>query len=247
MDSRKDLLEQPEPEEKGNMPFLDHIEELRWRLIKSISAVGIVGIVAFIFADQLYSFITLPLGDIKLHFTEVTGSFYAYLKISIFAGIIGAIPVVFYQMWRFVAPGLYAREKGVIIPLVILSTILFLIGASFCFYIVLPFAIKFLTSYGEGVMTPIITISSYISFAGLLLVAFGLAFELPVVGYFFGRIGLVSARMLGKGRPYAIVIFLILSAVITPPDIFSQLLLAGPLYLLYEITILIVKITGTKK
>jgi sec-independent protein translocase protein TatC len=112
---------------------------------------------------------------------------------------------------------------------------------------VLPFAIKFLTSYGEGVMTPIITISSYISFAGLLLVAFGLAFELPVVGYFFGRIGLVSARMLGKGRPYAIVIFLILSAVITPPDIFSQLLLAGPLYLLYEITILIVKITGTKK
>jgi len=229
------------------MPFLDHVEELRWRLIKSISAVAVMGIIAFIFADYLYEFITYPLGDVKLHFTEITGSFYAYLKISIFAGIFGAIPIVFYQLWRFVTPGLYAREKSVIIPLVIFSTILFLVGASFCFFIVLPFAIKFLISYGEGVMTPIITISSYISFAGLLLVAFGLAFELPVVGYFFGRIGLLSSKTLGKGRPYAIVAFLILAAVLSPPDIFTQVLLAGPLYLLYELTILIVRLTGTKK
>lgn len=230
----------------GEMPFLDHVEELRWRLLKSLGGIAVVALAAFAFADYLFAAITMPLGDIKLHFTEITGSFYAYLKISFYVGIIGAAPIVFYQLWRFIAPGLFAKEKKVIIPMVAASTVLFLIGGSFCFFVVLPFAIKFLISYGEEVMTPIITISSYISFAGLLVLAFGLAFQLPVLGYFFGKIGLVSSRALGKGRPYAVLAFLIMAAVLSPPDVFTQLLLAGPLYFLYEITIIIVRLTGRK-
>jgi len=243
---KKDIEETEEVKVKPGMSFLAHVEELRWRLIKSILSVVVVALVAFAFADQLYKIIVIPLGDVKLHYTEVTGSFYAYLKISLFAGITGAIPVVFYQLWQFIAPGLFAREKKMIYPLVFFSTMLFLIGASFCFFVVLPFALSFLIGYGEDLMTPIITISSYISFAGLLLIAFGFAFELPIIGYFFGKIGLVSSKVLGKARPYAVVVFLILASVLSPPDIFTQVLLAGPLYLLYEITILLVRYTGKK-
>lgn len=244
-----DDIEQEAPEEpkKSNMPFLDHVEELRWRIIKSIAAVVVMGGVSFAFADYIFKFLTMPLGDIKLHFTEITGSFYAYLKISFFSGIFGALPVVFYQLWKFIAPGLYQREKMAVLPIVFFSTFLFLIGAGFCFFVVLPFALKFLISYGEEVMTPIITVSSYVSFAGLLLIAFGLAFQLPVLGYFLGKIGLVTPRFLGKARPYAIIVFLVASAILSPPDVFTQVLLAGPLYLLYEITIIIVRITGRKE
>ncbi len=231
---------------KSGMSFLGHVEELRWRLIKSILSVAVMGLVAFAFADYLYKIIIIPLGDVKLHYTEVTGSFYAYLKISMFAGITGAIPIIFYQLWQFIAPGLFSREKKMIIPLVFFSTLLFLMGASFCFFVVLPFALSFLIGYGSEVMTPIITVSSYISFAGLLLVAFGFAFELPILGYFFGKIGLVSSKALGKARPYAVVAFLIMASILSPPDVFTQILLAVPLYLLYEITILLVRYTGKK-
>ena len=230
----------------SNIPFLDHVEELRWRLIKSFAAIAVFGLGSFAVADFLYKGITFPLGDTQLHFTEVTGSFYAYLKLSMYSGIVVASPIVFYQLWRFISPGLYSAEKRWIIPMVFFSTILFLGGGSFCFFVVLPFAIKFLLSYGEEVMTPIITINSYISFAGMLLLAFGFAFELPVVGFFLGKLGIISSRTLSKGRPFAVVGFLIFAAVLTPPDVISQLLLAGPLFILYEITIVIVKLTGKK-
>ena len=249
MEENTPVADKAQPKKKmSDMPFLEHIEELRWRLIKSIIAVTVAAVVAFIFAEEIYKFVVYPLGDIKLHFTEITGSFYAYLKIAFYTGIMAASPVVLYQLWKFVAPGLYAKEKKVILPLVFCSTVLFLVGAAFCFYLVLPFAIKFLVGYGEGEMTPIITVNSYISFAGMMILAFGLCFQLPVIGYFFGKIGLLSARALSKARPYAVVIILVAAAVLTPtPDVFSQLLLAVPLYLLYELTIVIVKFTGKKK
>ena len=233
---------------RSDMPFLDHVEELRWRLIKSILAIAVVAGVSFIFAEHIFKFITIPLGDIKLHFTEITGSFYAYLKVAFYTGIIGAAPIVLYQLWRFVAPGLYPKEKSAVVPFVFFATVLFLGGAAFCFYVVLPYAIKFLVGYGQDIMTPIITVSSYVSFAGMMLLAFGLTFELPVIGFFLGKIGLISARLLRKGRPYALVLILIVAAILTPtPDVFSQILLAGPMYILYEITIIIVRYTGRKK
>jgi len=243
-EKKEDLSEKPH---KGSMPFLDHVEELRWRLIKSIITVAVMGGISFAFADYVFKFVTIPLGDIQLHFTEITGSFYAYLKVSFYTGLFAASPIVLYQMWRFIGPGLYSTEKQAVLPMVFFSTILFLMGAGFCFFVVLPFALKFLINYGEAVMTPIITVSSYVSFAGLLLIAFGAAFQLPVVGYFLGSIGIVNPKILGKGRPYAIIAFLIVAAVLSPPDIFTQVLLAGPLYLLYEITIIIVRITGREK
>ena len=243
-------MEQPEkeqPKEKVySMSFVDHLEELRWRLFKAVLAVVIMAIAAFYFSDELFRFLIIPLGDVKLHVTEVTGSFYAYLKVSFFAGIFGALPVVFYQLWTFISPGLYKHEKKVVIPLVAISSLLFLAGATFCYYIVLPLALKFLIGFSGELLNPIITVGSYISFTGLLLIAFGFAFELPIVAFFLGKIGLVSSRFMAKGRRYAIVAILILGAIITPPDVFTQVLLAIPIYLLYEISIIIVRLTGKK-
>jgi sec-independent protein translocase protein TatC len=236
---------EPAAKKKGEMSFLDHIEELRRRLLKSIAAVGIMTVLAFIFSEKIFKYVTLPLGDIKLHFTEITGSFMAYFKISIYAGIVAASPIVLYQIWRFVAPGLYAKEKKAVFPLVFFSTILFLAGASFCFFVVLPYAIEFLVNYGGGELIPIITISSYITFAGMMMLGFGLSFELPVVGYVLGKTGIISHKTLSKGRPYAVVAILIVAAIITPtPDVVNQMLLAVPLYILFEVTILVMRLTG---
>lgn len=244
LDFVKEQAGKEQPKKKKAMPFLDHIEELRWRLIKGLVAIGVLAIASFAFADYVFKFLTMPLGDVQLHFTEITGSFYAYLKISFFTGMFLALPIIFYQLWKFIAPGLYSTEKKMVIPMVICSTILFVGGAAFCFFIVMPFALNFLINYGEGVMNPIITVSSYISFSSLLIISFGLAFQLPVIGYFLGKVGIVTSRGLGKGRAYAIVAFLIGAAILSPPDVFTQVLLAGPLYLLYEITIIIVRLTG---
>ncbi|MEA3297149.1 MAG: twin-arginine translocase subunit TatC [candidate division Zixibacteria bacterium] len=231
----------------GGLPFLDHLEELRWRLVKAILAVVVMAGAAFYFRDQLFDFLVIPLGEIQLHFTEITGSFYAYLKVSLITGIFFAAPIVFYQMWAFVSPGLYKREKSVAYPLVLVSTLLFMIGAGFCYYIVLPLALKFLVGFSEGLITPIITVGSYLSFAGLLLIAFGVGFELPVVAYMLGRMGIISAPFLTKGRRYAIVAILVAGAIITPPDVFTQVLLAGPVYLLYEVSIIVVRVTDRRR
>jgi len=233
---------------RADMPFLAHVEELRWRLIKSIIAVAVMTIIALIFSDRLYKWVTWPLGDIKLHFTEITGSFVAYLKIAFYMGIIAATPVISYQLWQFVAPGLYRKEKRVFMPIVTISTVLFLAGASFCFFVVLPYALQFLIGFSGGEMIPIVTVSSYISFAGMMLLAFGLTFEMPVIGYLLGRLGIISARLLSKGRTYAVVIILVVAAFLTPtPDVFNQLLLAVPMYLLYEVTIIVVRMTSKEK
>lgn len=230
------------------MPFLEHLEDLRGRLLKSLLSVVVLSLVAFYFSDELMTFIVLPVGEIKLHVTEVTGSFYAYLKVSLISGILAASPIVFYQLWSFVAPGLYSHEKASVFPLVLVSTLLFLIGATFCYLVVLPFSLKFLIGFSGDLLSPIITVGSYLSFAGMLMLAFGFGFEMPVVAYFLGKVGIISSRFLSKGRRYAIVLILIISAILTPtPDIATQLMLAGPLYLLYEISIILVKFTGKRE
>ncbi|SYZ73613.1 Sec-independent protein translocase protein TatC [Candidatus Zixiibacteriota bacterium] len=247
MDEEEQLIDSA-PRKKGEMPFLEHLEELRRRLIKSILAVAVTTIIAFYFSEHIFKFAIRPLGGVKLHFTEVTGSFMAYLKISIYTGIVAALPIVFYQIWKFVAPGLYPKEKRMVSPLVLISVLLFLAGASFCFFVVLPFAIEFLVNFAQGEMTPIITVSSYVSFAGFMLLAFGLSFELPIVGYFLGRVGVISAHTLNRGRAYAIVLIVAFAGIVTPtPDIFNQLLLAVPMYILYEVTIIVVRVTARKK
>jgi sec-independent protein translocase protein TatC len=229
-----------------SMGFLEHLEELRWRLLKSVLTVVVFSIAAFYFSDRIITFIKLPLGDVQLYNIQVTGSFYAYLKVSLITGVLASLPIVFYQMWSFISPGLYKKEKILILPLVLTSTALFLIGAGFCFVVVLPLSFKFLIGFSGELIVNTITIGSYISFVGLLLIAFGTAFQLPVVAYVLGKIGLVTPRGLSKGRRYALITILISAAIITPPDVFTQVLLAAPLYFLYEISILVVKFTGKK-
>jgi len=231
---------------KSKMAFLDHLEELRRRIILALLSIIVMAGVAGIFSDELFLLLIRPLGEIELHVTEVTGSFYAYLKVALVSGVLASLPIVFYQLWSFISPGLYKEERQAVLPLVFFSTLLFLGGAGFCFLIVLPLALKVLIGFSGDIFTPIITVNSYISFSGMLLMAFGVAFQLPVLSYFLGRVGLISARMLGRGRRYAIVIILIVSALFTPADVFTQILLALPLYFLYEISIIIVRLTGRK-
>jgi len=239
----------PESGEKprGAMPFLEHLEELRRRLIKSMLAIILGAVVGLIFQDQLMAWIQQPLKGTQLYNMEVAGEFYAYLKVSLFTGIFAALPVVFYQLWGFVSPGLYKREKSVVLPLVTVSTLLFLGGAAFCFYVVLPLALAFLIGFAGGTITSYVTISSYLSFAGLLMLAFGLAFQMPILAYFMGRMGIVTAKFLGRGRRYAVVILLTVAAILTPPDVVTQVLLFIPLYALYEVSILVVLLSGRRE
>jgi sec-independent protein translocase protein TatC len=237
-----------DPESGGGMPFLDHLEELRRRLLWCALAIIAATAAAFYFSEQIMTFFIRPMGEIKLHVTEVTGSFYAYLKISLITGLVVSAPFIFYQGWSFISPGLYSREKATVLPLVAISTALFLVGASFCYLVVLPFSLQFLIGFSGDLLSPIITVGSYISFAGMLLLAFGIGFQIPIVAYFLGKMGIVTPQILGKGRRYAVVLILIASAILTPtPDVATQLMLAGPLYILYEASIIIVRLTGTRQ
>jgi len=239
--------DQPEALEKASMPFLEHLEELRKRLLRSAIAIIACAILAFYFSDEIMWFIIQPLNGVPLNNMQVAGTFYAYMKVSLIVGLLVSLPIVFYQMWSFIAPGLYRREKVTILPLVIISTVLFLVGAAFCYYLALPVALQFLLSFADDLIKNYITVDSYISFIGFLMLAFGLSFQLPVLAYFLGRFGLISSGFLAKGRRYAVVIILAVAAVVTPtPDIFTQLILAVPMYVLYEISILVVKMCGKR-
>jgi len=248
----EELTEETEDQSSESMPFLRHLEELRIRLIKSTLAVILCAVVAFVFSEQIVAFIKLPLKGVgpeesQLHNLQVTGALYAYLKVSLLTGVVVALPIIFYQAWRFIAPGLFSREKAMIVPMVLVSTILFLIGGAFCFLVVLPIGLQFLIGFAGEQIENMITINSYISFAGLLLLAFGFSFQMPILAYYLGKFGIISSGFLAKGRRYAAVSILVIGAVLTPPDVFTQLLLAGPMYLLYEISIVIVKLTGKRK
>ena len=237
-----------EPVKSVSMPFLHHLEELRKRLLKCALAVIVCSGVAFYYAQYIIDYFVAPLHGVKLHVTEVTGSFMAYFKISLVVGLLTATPIVLYQLWSFISPGLYPSEKQKVMPVVFASTILFLGGAAFCYFLILPMALEFLIGFSDDLFTPIITVTSYISFTGMMLLGFGLSFQLPVVAYFLGRIGIVNSGMLSRGRRIAVIIILIVSGFLTPtPDIFTQLLMAVPLYVLYELSILLVRFTGRER
>ena len=228
------------------MGFLDHLEELRKRILKCLIFILLFSIGTYFFSDRVIDFVARPVD--RLYFLDPTEAFAVRIKISIILGIILSVPVLFYHLWQFIVPGLFEREIKMVVPVVIFSTLFFLIGASFCFFLVLPLGIKFLLGFGTEKLYPMIKIGSYISFVAYMTLAFGLVFELPIVSYFLGKVGLVTSKTLAKGRRYAVVAILIVAAALTPsPDVFSQVMLAGPLYFLYEVSILIVKSTQKKK
>ncbi len=231
--------------EEKELGFLDHLEELRGRIIKSLICIILFSIGAYIFSEKLIELVTRPIPEV--YFMAPTEAFSTRIKISLIAGIIISVPVIFYHIWKFIVPGLFEREVKLIIPAVLASTIFFLIGAGFCFLFVVPLSIKFLMGFGTEKLKPMIKIKDYISFVSYMILAFGSVFELPVISYFLGKIGIITPRTLIKGRRYAITAILVLAAVITPPDVFSQFMLAGPLYFLYEVSIVVLKIIYRKK
>jgi len=225
------------------MSFLEHLEELRHRLIKSVASILVFSIGAYFISDQIIAIITRPIDEV--YFMAPTEAFAVRIKISLFVGLILALPVVLYQAWQFVVPGLYSHETRIVIPMVILTTVFFVGGATFCFFVVLPIGIQFLIGFGTEKLKPLIAVGRYVSFVAWMTLSFGVVFELPIVTFFLGRVGLINSGMLRKWRRYALVAILVVAAAVTPsPDMFSQLMLAGPLYFLYEASIIVVRLTG---
>ena len=233
------------------MPLTAHLEELRKRLISSFIALAVGFGIAYGFKEKLFLFLSSPLVErlpegSALQYIAIPEAFLTYLKISLFGGLFLAMPVILYEVWRFVAPGLYEREKRYFIPFVVFSMLFFLGGASFCYYIVFPFVFRFFMSFSGGSLLAMPAIRQYLSFATRLLIAFGLVFEMPIFIFFLGRIGLVSYKGLARQRRMAMVLVFVGAALLTPPDVVSQLMLAGPLLILFELSIQIVRITGKK-
>jgi len=236
-------------EPNNGMSFLAHLEELRWRLIKAVIAVVLGATVAYFFTDRLFQFLWWPLKvadpNMKLHFFKVAEAFNTRLKLSLIAGVILTLPIVAYQIWRFVLPGLYEREIRIVYPIVFFSTIFFLIGVAFCYFVMLPYGLQFLLGQAPPNTEPTIMMGDYLDFVMWMALAFGAVFQLPVVTFILGRIGILSSAFLARGRRYAIIIIAIVAAIVTPqPDFISQGMLFVPLYILYELSIVIVRFTG---
>ncbi|MBU1196303.1 MAG: twin-arginine translocase subunit TatC [Proteobacteria bacterium] len=239
-------------EEKS--PFTEHLGELRTRLIRSFSAVGICFFVAYFFKEKLFNFLIAPLVEAmgsqenaRIIFTGLPEAFFTYLKVSLLAGIAISTPIIFYEFWMFVSPGLYREEKKYVLPIVILSVLFFSLGASFGYFIVFPYGFQFFLGFSTDTIQAMPSMKEYLSFASKMLLAFGFAFELPLVLTFMARMGIVTVPFLQKNRKYATLLFFIGAAIITPPDVVTQIMMAIPLMVLYELSIIGAKIFGRQK
>ncbi|HPG38436.1 MAG TPA: twin-arginine translocase subunit TatC [bacterium] len=239
----------PKPDNKDKrMPFLDHLEELRWTIMRSLVAVVISSIVCYIFSKQIVDFLRYPAPeDLQLIYLSPTEGFMIYIKVSICAGLVVAFPYIAYQLWQFIVPGLLERERKYVPHIAFFTTVCFLTGAAFAYYLIVPFGLKFLLAFQTDYLSATIAIGKYLGFVVTLILVFGAVFELPVLAFFLSYIGLLTPEFLTKYRRYGIVIIFIIAAVLTPPDVFTQLMLAGPLLILYEISILITKLVRKKK
>jgi len=232
------------------MSFWDHLDELRSRLIKTFLFVTGGFLVAWFFVQPAQDYLIRVFfpgeGEAPLAYLRPTEGFVVSLKLALTGGLLLAAPAVFYQFWTFVAPGLYPNEKRMVLPVVIISSASFLIGVAFSFQ-VLPYATRFFLGFGEGPVQNVWSFGSYVDFAVRLMLAFGVIFELPLLIYFLVRLGVVTPQFLRRNRRYAIIINLIIAAVITPPDIFTMVVLSVPLLLLYEISIIIASVTVRRR
>ncbi|ALV65123.1 twin-arginine translocase subunit TatC [Campylobacter fetus] len=229
-----------------------HLIELRKRLIISAFAVIVCFIICFNFWNPILAYMSAPLKAVlpagsNIIFTQVAEPFFTAMKVAFFAGLLLALPVIFWQFWLFVAPGLYENEKKYVIPFVISATLMFLVGAAFCYYFVVPVGFHFLINFGGELFQALPSIGDYVGFFTKLIVAFGISFELPVVTFFLAKLGMIDDKALKGFFRYAIVIIFIFAAIMTPPDVLSQFLLAIPLIALYALSIFIAKVVNPAK
>ena len=224
-----------------------HIADLRKRLFISSAALFVAFFACFAVYEPILEWMMVPVEAVlpegsQMVAIEVQETFFTALKVAFFSGFLVSLPVILWQMWLFLAPGLYENEKKLVIPFVAGATTMFLVGASFAYYIVVPFGFDFLINFGSQVVTVMPSIGKYVGFFTKLLFGFGIAFELPVFTFFLAVIGIVNDQMLKDFFKYAIVLIFMLSALLTPPDVLTQFLMAGPLILLYGVSIYIAKI-----
>jgi sec-independent protein translocase protein TatC len=228
---------------KNEMPFLDHLEELRWRIIKSLISVAILTIAAFAISDYVLNWLLLPAEKVNvplsLQVLKVQAIFVIKLEIALIVGVILSLPVILYQIWAFIAPGLHDSEKKYIWPLIFFSMLSFMVGGAFAYFVIIPYTLDFFLGLAPANVANNIAIDFYFGFLLRLILVFGVVFELPVLSVILSRLGLITPSFLRKYRRHAIVIFFIAAAILTPPDPTTQVLLAVPLVLLYEVTIFI--------
>lgn len=257
--------------ETEKMPLTEHLSDLRKRITISLIALLIAFVIAFNYSEEIFRSIMFPLKynlsfsvknpfisiipqeklsqTTKLVFLAPAEAFWMSMKVSFVAALVLALPVIFYQLWKFISPGLLAKEKKYVLPFVISATGLFIAGALFCFFMVLPFAMGFLLTYKLGdVLMPMLSVGQYVDFCLKFILAFGAVFELPIVIIFLTRMGIVTTKTLAKNRKYAVLVAFILAAVLTPtPDVFNQTLMAIPIIVLYEVGILVSRIFVRKR
>lgn len=250
------------------LSITEHLGEFRKRIFISLGAVIVAFGVCFYFSEYIFSVLTLPLhstikfslkdpfitfvttekAGLNLVFLAPAEALWMHFKISFISGFIVSSPIIFYEIWKFISPGLLMKEKKYVFPFVAVTTLLFLIGALFCFIIVLPFAMNFLLTYKTANIKPMLSVGKYIDFCLKFILAFGTIFELPVVLVFLTKMGIVSTEFLAKNRKYAVLIAFVLAALLTPtPDVFNQTLMAVPIILLYETGIWASRIFNRKK
>jgi len=234
------------------LPFTSHLKELRDRLLVCIIGLAVAFIFTYYFKEKIFHILMQPFIKVmpaksSFIFTGVTEAFVTYFKISIVMSVFVAAPVILYEFWMFVAPGLYEKEKKYVYPFILFGSICFLSGAVFCYFLVMPITYKFFVSYAADFIIPMPDLKSYMNLTLKLLIVFGLIFELPLVAFYLTKARIINAKMLASKRRYAILGVFIVSAFVTPPDITSQLLMVIPLWGLYEVSILIARIFGRKE
>ncbi len=243
-----------EPEGEIRASFWDHLKELRTRLVQALIGVAVGMAVAGIWSEEIFRWImkpvlrSLPEGQRALNYTSYLEPFLVYLKVALYGGMFAAAPWVLWQLWQFVAPGLYKREKRVVIPFLLSGTLLFYAGGAFCYFLVMPYAFPALAAIAGPDMRPLLTMREQLTLVLAMTLGFGIIFEVPVIIAFLSMIGLVDASFLSRYRRHAIVVNVVVAAIVTPTgDPFNLALMAVPMILFYEIGILLARILGKKK
>jgi sec-independent protein translocase protein TatC len=242
-----------EENQDNKMSLTEHLIEFKKRLTRSLIVVGVGFGCCYYFKDWIFTIVTKPLTQVLpkssyLIYTGLTQAFFAYMKLAFFASLIITSPFILYQLWKFIAPALHASEKKMVVPFVFFSTLLFISGVLFGYFVALPPAFEFFVSFNNQYLRAMISFNDYLSLFVTFLLGFGASFELPIIMFFLAKLGIVNSRMLFKQRRYAILIIFIVAAILTPsPDALSQALMAIPFIFLYEVIIFVTKFVEKKK